>query len=328
MGNKAGYATAILAAMGLRPGQGAERFLWCEPDPGCRALLTAYTDPALMREAAAIIRGWKDEEPRALWERLRAEGPIREATGAEVARWAVGTQWGQPGREVWAAYCDIKAEGRDFVDRHGVAGHWVAQTAVKVSDRLAHAPLIAGETTTGAVDPREVARYILTGTWAYRKGHAESGFNPAAVSARPATATDHGSNGRTVDLEAEVVERGTLDTWGPARVEPAAVEPLNIPGGTVVYVDPPYAGTTGYGSDLPRAEVVRLARLWSEAGALVVISEAEPVEALQDWHAVEITSERRGQKRTFSKQQREWLTMNREPAVRPMVQAQLFGDAA
>jgi len=88
MGSKTGYALALLRVMGLRPGQGAEHYLWCEPDAGCRALLHAYTDRAVMQEAAAIIRSWKDEEPRALWERLRAEGPIRCGESREVARWA------------------------------------------------------------------------------------------------------------------------------------------------------------------------------------------------------------------------------------------------
>ena len=58
MGNKHGYGLALLRVMGLRPGQGAERYLWCEPDPGCRALLHAYTDREVMQEAARIIRSW------------------------------------------------------------------------------------------------------------------------------------------------------------------------------------------------------------------------------------------------------------------------------
>ena len=41
----------------------------------------------VLRAAADIIRGWADEDPRALWERLRAEGPIRGCDGGEVARW-------------------------------------------------------------------------------------------------------------------------------------------------------------------------------------------------------------------------------------------------
>jgi hypothetical protein len=76
--------------MGLHPGQGAEHYLLCEPDPGCRLLLEAYRDRALAQAAAEHIRGWKDEEPRALWERLREEGPAKcpPVDPREVARWA------------------------------------------------------------------------------------------------------------------------------------------------------------------------------------------------------------------------------------------------
>ena len=37
------------------------------------ALLRCYPDAAMLQRVAEIIRGWADEEPRALWERLRAE---------------------------------------------------------------------------------------------------------------------------------------------------------------------------------------------------------------------------------------------------------------
>lgn len=89
MGSKAGYADTILAAMGLSPGQGAERYLWAEADPGVRLLLAAYTDRRLAQGAAEVIRGWAGEEPRALWERLRDAGaPTYDPpTPYELARW-------------------------------------------------------------------------------------------------------------------------------------------------------------------------------------------------------------------------------------------------
>ena len=98
MGAKTGYADAILYHLRLQPGQGAERYVWCEPDDGARLLLGAYTDPELCREAAGILRSWAGEEPRALWDRLR-----REAVGVggrEVARtwllWAWAYRAGFP----------------------------------------------------------------------------------------------------------------------------------------------------------------------------------------------------------------------------------------
>ena len=84
--------------------------------------------------------------------------------------------------------------------------------------------------------------------------------------------------------------------------------------------------TTGYANDLPRAEVVILARRWAAAGATVAISEAEAIPELvaEGWHAVEITGERIGQARTFSKQKSEWVTLNRPPAWVPPTQGRLF----
>lgn len=239
MGNKFGYGLALHRIMGLRPGQGADRYLWCEPDPGCRALLHAYTDREVMQEAARIIRSWKDEEPRALWERLRAEGLIRVGEAREVARWA-----------------------------------WVQR-------RSAHAK---GDGFHGGNDTHRIAD----------------------------------------DAPADALCRPTL----PATVTPdaRAIEPADLPPGTVVFIDPPYVGTTGYGSDLPREDVVTMARNWREAGARVYISEAEPIPALvaDGWHQVEITSQRIGQKRTFSKQQREWVTCSVSPDWRPAEQTALF----
>jgi len=247
MGNKHGYALPILHVMGLRAGQGAERYLWCEPDPGCRALLHAYTDREVMQEAARIIRSWSDEEPRALWERLRAEGEIR-----------VG-------------------------------------------------------------EPREVAResWLLARSFAFKGPSA--GYMPRG---------DEDGSGRSVNTPRGLARKWQTTPTLPASVAPDArdLAPVDLPPGTVAYLDPPYLGTTGYASDLPRAAVVDLAHCWHAAGARVYISEAEPLPELtaEGWHAVEITSQRRGQKRTFSKQQREWLTCSHPPAWTPPVQRSLF----
>ena len=227
-GAKTGYADAILARMGLQAGQGATRYLWCEPDPGVRLLLLAYTDRRLARAAANVIRGWAEEEPRALWERLRAEGPVKAPEPREVARWALVQGWGS-------------------------AGYWLGP---------------------------------------HRKGS------------------------RAITLDGMTGRFDALLKL-PGCIVPDAIEvkPERLPEGSWVYIDPPYVGTTGYAHDLPRAEVVRLARLWRDASAHVAISEAEPIPDLvaEGWHAHELTAERVGPKRTFSKQQREWLTMTRAP---------------
>jgi len=253
MGAKTGYADAILRVLGLRPGQGAAHYLWCEPDPGVRLLLEAYRDPDLAQEAAAIIRGWADEEPRALWERLRAEGPPRGVDAGEVARWARLTTANRLIPATW-----VDGQWRNTGDGGSTFG--------------------GDEFCTPAVDLAE-------------KFEASVGDRPA-----------------TVHADARGIEPGP-----------------DLPPGTVAYMDPPYVGTTGYGHDLLRSEVVALARRWSAAGAMVAISEAEPIGDLvaEGWHAVRIDGERKGQARTFSKQKDEWLTLSNAPTWTPTTQGRL-----
>jgi hypothetical protein len=304
MGAKTGYADAILRILGFRPGQGAAHYLWCEPDPGVRLLLEAYRDADLARAAAAIIRGWANEEPRALWERLRAEGPPRGVDAGEVARWMTIHRLTIPQAQV---------RGAGPTDYNGGKPQGPEGQAMD----LTGCPTLPATITPDArrVDPREVARTMFMQQAAYRRGEPDSGFDDEQARGRPGAIA-------------------ALMGWQspppmPATITPDArgIEPgPDLPPGTVAYTDPPYMGTTGYGHDLPRSEVVALARRWSAAGATVAISEAEPIADLtaEGWHAVRVDGERRGQKRTFSKQQAEWVTMNRPPAWTPPEQRGLF----
>lgn len=98
--------------------------------------------------------------------------------------------------------------------------------------------------------------------------------------------------------------------------------------GALLYLDPPYQSTTtGYGADLPRAEVLEIAERWRAAGARVAISEAEPM-PFPGWHRVRIDGERHGASRTFSAQQAEWLTLSHPPAWTPPAQGALFVGAS
>lgn len=85
-----------------------------------------------------------------------------------------------------------------------------------------------------------------------------------------------------------------------------------------IYLDPPYVGATGYGWDMPRPELLQLARRWHDAGAVVAVSEAEPID-IPGWHPIELTHP--GGKP-------EWLTLSRPPAVRPMRQGEMFEEVA
>jgi hypothetical protein len=321
MGAKTGYADALLRVLGLRPGQGAAHYLWCEPDPGVRLLLEAYRDPDLAREAAAIIRGWADEEPRALWERLRAEGPPRGVEAGEVARWARLTTANRLIPATW-----VDGQWRNTGDGGSTfGGDEFCTPAVDLAEKfeasVGDMPAIV-EADARRVDPREVARWA----WVQRRTHPgnERSFlhqvpvKPVANPARQGLRWTHEQPAPLFEalpvIEATIVDNAGLIEPGP-----------DLPPGTVAYMDPPYVGTTGYGHDLPRSEVVALARRWSAAGAMVAISEAEPIGDLvaEGWHAVRIDGERKGQARTFSKQKDEWLTLSNAPTWTPKTQGRL-----
>ena len=225
-------------------------------------------------EVAAIIRGWKDEEPRALWERLKAAGwpslmPQEEGRWLgpcdvrEVAGMLLCHIWQHPAGDKFA---QSKAYPVHFKDDAGnVTGTWVPTDAVKLSN---------------SVD-------ALPSRW-------------------PRVACYQGTATRLVEQL-------------PERLDNA-----------IAYLDPPYSGTTGYKfGGCPREEVLRMALDLSARGATVAISEAVRLdrELGEGWNAVQIDGERRGQKRTFSVQQSEWVTMNRQPSHVPGTQQGLFGGA-
>lgn len=405
MGSKSGYASALLRVLGLAPGQGARAYLWCEPDAGVRLLLHAYRDATLAKAAAAIIRSWAAEDPRALWERLRAEGPPRLPEGdvdaGEVARAVITGQWAYRRGSPESGFAEART-GSGSGEGHG-------DTADMLASRWAQAPVMPAATIAPdarLIDPREVARYaqivasnrLINVAWNDADGRWVNTGDGGATFGGPAFAspperTAEGFDAAPADLPAVVAPdarevdprevarwarivtsnrlipvhhdgvkwcnsarntagaptKGGLSFGGddfctpiealadgfgaspalPALIHPDArdIDPPALPPGTVAYLDGPYENTTQYANLLPRAEQIVIARRWAAAGATVAISEAEPIPELvaEGWHAVEITGERIGQSRTFSKQKREWVTLNRPPAWVPPVQGSLFG---
>ena len=75
---------------------------------------------------------------------------------------------------------------------------------------------------------------------------------------------------------------------------------------TAVYIDPPYFGRRGYGQTL--ADPAGIARIWTEAGHRVVVSETFPLRGAVATH--EITNLRAGQSRQRnSNDNTEWLSV-------------------
>lgn len=141
----------------------------------------------------------------------------------------------------------------------------------------------------------------------------------------PQLRTD-GTRGYTDDAPADKLGAIAAGRWPQTELHRDIRELDPIPG-ALLYLDPPYAGTLGYGEgDLTRAEVLALCERWAAAGALVLASEAVPLadELGAGWHAIDIGSARQGRAR-INGCVTEWVTMSREPAWQPAVQAGLFG---
>ena len=132
---------------------------------------------------------------------------------------------------------------------------------------------------------------------------------------------------------AESVESFAPSVGETLYLDLATSSPVFRPG-DLVTIDPPYAGTTGYGSKLTRERVVELALEAHECGCRVLVHEAEPVRDVAPglwiadapepgprtvstggpWRAAELERRRGRNQRTWSSQRSEWVTINFEPA--------------
>jgi len=361
MGNKQGYSKVILGTLGLHSGQGAGGYWWAEADADVAALLRIYPDPAALLEVARIIRGWADEEPRALWERLRAERRERIAAGSdrsdpqgEVAGWVVESGWLLGGRD--GSYNGPGAK-RSPKSASATAGITI-DGMVDRAQRLAEYAMIAasnrlicvsgddlmnagaGGTTFGgefATPPVKVAEGMEAlrdvAAFAFLQQGSFKNKGPDAGIGMPDGNTKTGHQ-PVLGMLARDIPASIRQGWPTVRVSlaiPTAAEvsaAIGTPGdleGCVVYSDPPYINTTPYAHNLSREAVVAMARDFAAMGATVAISEQTPISELDGWEAVEITGGRVGQKRVFSEQQIEFVTMNRTPGFKIAKQVNLFG---
>ena len=332
MGSKAGYAEAIRGVLQIHEPPGA--LLWVEPDVELArtlALLVTQGGPAAVAE---VIRSWipcplghveggeacddcraedgrstGKQDARRLWERLRRERP--EASPEREGAWLNHQARTHPGAEHKAASSAFLPEMRP--------GHWCPENPRPVLagrvDKLAPLPATVLCGRAEEVDVGEVAGWLYWRARTY-PGAENSEFRPEWDASIKADGVARGSQLPRPALAAAADVLPALPATvyaGPAE----DVQPRDFASGEcVVYIDPPYQGTTGYAHSFDRPAVLAVARRWHEAGATVCISEAEPLHLGAEWHHAEITDARRGQRRTFSRQQREWLTLNREPVPR------------
>ena len=299
-GVKTGYRRRIAEVMGVT---GAQAYWWAEADPDVAALIAAYASPEALLAIAGIIRGWINEDPRGLWTRLRDQRKARIKAGESLATY-----------EAIAEYAQIVASNRLI----SVGGPELRNTG-KGGTTFGGAEFATPPSkVAGAFD--EVARSIILDRWSYSSAGWRRGYGGPGSEVKTDRAT-WTTEQRDAVLGIDATSRKVDDMrsiWPPVRVSlsiPSAEEvaqAIGTPGdldGVVVYMDPPYVGTSGYLHDLPRSEVARLARSYDALGAIVCISEAEPIDL--GWDSIEIF--KTGHVRTFSRQQREFLTINRSP---------------
>lgn len=215
--------------------------------------LDAVTGPRV----AAVLRSWRGEDPRALWFRLRDEGPREDAVEA-----AAQLLWLQAraasGVPVWW-------EGRDYAG----PGYNTGQRA-RDARRAALRAGARGDRPADSYRATQLTDRLVQ--WAENGGTRQNegkGFNAAGAGGivDPGTIAARLDTVRGLDLNDVAilhVDALTLTReWAPRLGVDARVT-----------LDPPYQGCTGYPVACPRDEVLDIAETWARHGARVVLHEA------------------------------------------------------
>ena len=313
MGGKSGYADTILGILGLSPGQ------------GCGGMVLGDVGPwAAVHATLGGAEGSAVEVAR--WvacSELSAKKQVEAGYGAEYERWASGARFAPPSVESTAK----RLSGPRAAEVAAIIRSWRDEEPRALWDRLKAegwpSLLPTGEGRwLGPCDMGEVARWVACSELSAMKqaGHSYGGeyerWERGDINGMP-----------TVEKPAR---RLLALTFPPLACWQGQAQDMPLPenlDGWVIYMDPPYQNTSGYPhGDCTRATVLALAADYSRRGAVVAISEAVSLDRdLPGWVSVRIDGERKGAKRTFSKQQAEYLTMNREPSHRPAIQVGLWG---
>ena len=278
---------------------------WTLVEPCCGAASLATHMSEVHKRTLLPYQGskWKLRLPlRKILAERGYTGPPATVILSDIGPW--GTTWEQ--------LLLPEARGRVIA----LLKQWGREDPQKVHDRLAKHEA-SKDPATYAAEYLYLQRLAFGGkSMSVRDGIWKSpGFNAGAAYGIPATGKFGAISPmipsliRTLE---EFVWKNSLG-WRASQGDASAVQ---FPEGpqTVVYLDPPYEGTTPYpNGNLSRAEVVRLAQEWDKAGAFVIISEAEAVHELgwesRCWVGESTTdSPLRGNSP-------EWVTFNR--AVRP-----------
>lgn len=253
IGSKRAYRGELLDLFGLKPGAGAaEQVVLVEPGPFGDFWL-AMKDPAsrtMVLECLATFHQAYQEDPRALWDSVRADFP--GGFTRRVASWAVLQFWSYFAKPVIP-----RPQSKD----------WKTHGFDKNSAYRSDTPQAARENIT--------------------------------------------KNKRLPQLIEGIQALPRMSNVLVYRQRAQDLDPSLFIGETLVYIDPPFAGTTqSYGWEFPREDVLLAAQTYDALGCRVAVSEAEPLPLRgPQWRSVRLGGPRaRG--RTTSKQQSEYVTLN------------------
>lgn len=284
MGGKRRLARDLLALLDLRPGCRLPLLLgdsswwgWVWP-----TVLDAETGPRV----SAILRGWRGEDPRALWFRLRDMGPILDDVSGAAAQLLWLQARAASGVPVWW-------EGDAGLTKTDISGRRKERACCKGNNENGAGGIVDPGTIAGRLDAIRTSVRLVKGSggeagFGYddgvRRGKGWRLFEPGDVAAR-LDDIRAGVGGVPVIVE-HVGARDLAERWAPELGSRA-----------LVYLDPPYQGAPGYPSTCPRAEVLAIAEIWARHGARVVLSEAVGLAADlgAGWDQVELTQGRKAE---------------------------------
>lgn len=285
MGGKRKLARSILGAAGLRVGEGAKQLLLVDAGEWGNVWSEVVRDG---RGLAARIMTWEGRDPSELWRELAAAGrPEDPQERAAAYLWLQGRSasctpvwWDVDGNPTMARSVS-SGGGTQLIGQAGLVmpsngshGPGLIQAHPAPGEAVERAPKEKGRRSTGSgiMRPATVAHRIVI---------AHVALTSAAVRVE-----------RSHPTASDVAD------W------------LGTPGdlaGVVALLDPPYVGATRYEATCPRSDVVTLARDYASLGARVIVCEAEALDELPDWHALDL----RAASQTAGKP--EWLTCSHEP---------------
>lgn len=337
IGCKRRQASTILGMCGRRPGEGASAILLVDAGPW------GWVWPTLLEHPGGVaghMRGWVGRDPRVLWTDLAAEGPPEDLV-ERAAAWLCGVPRpaGQKGdgRLVATDHATGRTmrDGQTGQDRRRLRqGSGAGRPDQPAGQRNPTGEM--GTSGKGLTSPETVARRVeVVARWLVLQAGSSRG---KAVTVGPnGTWKTHGF-AHLSDLARAKGFRYRFDV----EVLADRVEALRFPGGNVavyngdvadlvptgdlsdtdVLFDPPYVDRTGYGWDCARAQVVTTATSFADAGARVLVCEAEPVAELVELGWLPYNLSHLGRSNAGP----EWVTTNAPAARFPQVgeQRRLF----